>query len=100
MTPHLLPMDFVRQANRAEGGHFFDDETMRFFDSRVESTHALMNVATEDAFFVTSERFADGLRRYKVRRMDERARIHTASPQPLATLQEAQALAEVLVRPH
>ncbi len=100
MTPHLLPMDFVRQANRAEGGHFFDDEAMRFFDSRVESHHALMNVATQDAFFITSECFADGLRRYKVRRMDESARIHTASRHPLPTLEAAQALAETLVLAH
>ncbi len=100
MTPHPLPMDFVRQANRAEGGHFFDDETMRFFDSRIESRHALMNPSTEEAYFVTSERFADGLRRYKVRYIDGAARIHTASPRPLPTLGEAEALADALARAH
>lgn len=40
----------VRQANRSIGNHFFDRSTMRFFDSRVESS------LYAGRFFITSEK--------------------------------------------
>lgn len=88
--PRTIPMEYVRAANRAEGGHFFDDDTMRFFDSRIESDVAFFNVQTEDAFFVTSEQPSpESLRTYKVRRMDQHCRIRTASDKPILDRQVA-----------
>lgn len=75
---HTTPMSYLQQANRAEGGHFFDDEAMKCFDSRIESDVAFFNPVTEDAFFVTSERMSLGSPRlFKVRRFDGNCRVRT-----------------------
>lgn len=53
----------VRAANRAIGHHFFSPDTMRFFNSRVESSHV-----HGGKYFVTSERReADMPKRYTIR---------------------------------
>lgn len=58
-------MSYVKAANHAAGFHFFEADTMAFFDSRVES--GLMG----GCLFVTSEQFhgstEDGPRLYTVR---------------------------------
>lgn len=77
---HAIPMTLIREANKLHGGHFFDNEAMSFFDSRIECEEAYMNLDTQDAFFVTSECPQPGSRRmYKVRRFDENCRVRTAS---------------------
>lgn len=48
------------------GGHFFDDDTMKFFNSRVLSD--LYRVDDSRGYFVTSERYEDEPRTYSVRR--------------------------------
>lgn len=55
---HTLPGPFrsvsaIKQANREANGHFFSADTMRFFDSRVESG------VIAGRLFVTSEQFED-----------------------------------------
>ena len=55
--------DIVRR-NQDAGHHFFDDASMRFFDSKVYDR------VFSNAYFVTSEQAPAGLRRYSVRRMD------------------------------
>lgn len=61
-----MAMEDVKRKHTNAGGHFFDPETMRFFRSRIESTHA------DNGYFVTSEQFVpyDGdphPREYRVR---------------------------------
>jgi len=50
-----IPMELIKAKNKAEGGHFFDKDAMRFFNSRIEVKKA--KVKGRKAFFVTSERF-------------------------------------------
>ena len=59
----MASIDEIKQRHREVGGHFFDDPTMRFFDSRISSR-------TYGNHFVTSECSPSGLRRYTVRRID------------------------------
>ncbi len=54
----------LKEANRAAGGHFFDRDTMRFFNSKI-----LPNLYTGPGgvFFVTSEAQTEATRAYSVR---------------------------------
>lgn len=51
----------VVDLNHATGHHFFDDDTMEFFDSRIET------VLMRGRFFVTSEKGPSGPRMFTVR---------------------------------
>ncbi len=51
----------VKQRNVSKGQHFFEPETMRFFNSRVS------NILYGGRYFVTSERNNDYPRYYTVR---------------------------------
>lgn len=70
----------VKAANRNLGHHFFERDTMRFFQTRIGSTlHG-------GRLFVTSERDDsygapawDGQRRYTIRRANSDGSIHTVS---------------------
>lgn len=98
---HTLPMEYLRKANAAEGGHFFDQATMDCFESRIESREAFVNTETHDAYFVTSERMSPGAPRlYKVRRFDDNCRVRTATPQPFADLVTAEDSARRLASAH
>ncbi len=65
----------IKKQNREAGQHFFEKETMQFFDSRIESSPIRGH---ERSYFVTSEQFrgmgmcADGPRKYTVRVFDPR----------------------------
>lgn len=53
----------MKQANADEGGNWFSTDTMRFFNSRIES-----RIPIRGRFFVTSERPEDDdPRRYTIR---------------------------------
>lgn len=54
----------IQTHNRVAGHHFFDRETMRFFNSRI------LEGVYGGRFFVTSERFESDPRRYTVRKYD------------------------------
>lgn len=62
---NFATMTQIRETNKATGRHFFDRETLRFFDSRVHPQ------VYGGRYFVTSERFhgssGSGPRRYTVR---------------------------------
>jgi hypothetical protein len=62
-VPFMPSIDEIKQRHKEVGGHFFDDPTMRFFDSRISSK-------TYGNYFVTSECGPSGLRRYTVRRIE------------------------------
>lgn len=75
----------VRAANKAIGHHWFDADTMRFFNSRVESE--LIN----GRYFVTSEQFSSADQRmFNVRRVEANGAVNTVDDfQGLATKQAA-----------
>ena len=64
-------IDQIRQANRANGHHWFSPDTMRFFDSRVSSK------LYGGRFFVTSEVPPSGVREYSVRMARDTGEIET-----------------------
>lgn len=56
--------DFIHSYNKHNCGHFFDKDTMKFFNSRILSE----SFATNDKiYFITSERFEQMQRKYSVR---------------------------------
>jgi hypothetical protein len=58
-------MNEIKRANARAGQHFFEEGTMRFFNSRVGDT---VHCGPGGIFFVTSEQFDDSSpRRYTVR---------------------------------
>lgn len=93
---HTVPMSYVQAANRDAGGHFFDEDNMRFSDSRIECEGAFFNAQSQQAFFVTSECLYLGApRSFKVRRYDDdTGRIVTVSKVGIATKSEALELAK------
>lgn len=71
---HVYTSDDIRAIADHAGSHFFDDDTMRFFSSRLLSgVYAPDGYEAEEGnrfFFVTSERFGDDApRHYAVRVM-------------------------------
>ena len=71
MTKRFRDMAHVRTANINAGFHFFDQDTLRFFSSRVSDD------LYGGRFFVTSERTPDGPRQYTVRMVDDNASVTT-----------------------
>lgn len=63
----------VKEANKASGRYFFSPDTMRFFDSQIEST------LYRNQCFITSEKacFSDYTRVYHVRRARSDGSIET-----------------------
>lgn len=62
----ILSVDDLITTSERLGGHFFDADTLRFFNSRVLSD--LYRVDDSRGYFVTSERYEDEPRTYSVRR--------------------------------
>lgn len=68
--------DIKECATRICGSHFFDSDTMRFFNSRVAETAYLDGKG--GAYFTTSEKGPNGIRAYSVRHYDpERCGVET-----------------------
>lgn len=64
MTDFYYSVDNLARANRAAGGHWFDNDTMRFFGTRICAGRALFG----NRAFVTSELvWGEGARSYAVR---------------------------------
>jgi hypothetical protein len=66
----------IRKANREAGYHFFDPDTLRFFDSRIETV-------TNGRKFLTSEQFhgstESGPRKWTIRELQDDGSIETVS---------------------
>jgi hypothetical protein len=60
----------IKQRNRDAGQHFFDEASMRFFNSRISGQ-------TFGNYFVTSEKGPSGIRAYTVRFQDDDGHIWT-----------------------
>ena len=58
----------VSNMKRMTKGHFFDDETMAFFNSRVETV--ALSKDNKKYYFVTSEKYKDERRQYTLRSFD------------------------------
>lgn len=87
----------IKAANKEAGFYFFERDTMRFFDSRVESKRPLRG-----RYFITSEQFhgSDGYsapRAYTVREIDSNGNIDTVGEfQQFATYQDARSFIDTL----
>ncbi|AYQ98483.1 hypothetical protein KIMCHI1738_96 [Corynebacterium phage Kimchi1738] len=78
----LHPVQMAEKNTRA-GYHFFDDDTMKFFQSIIETS------CTDHGAFITSERYDTGLRHYRVRVFCENGKVITVSEQ-IGTRKHAQ----------
>tara|TARA_B100000683_G_scaffold176014_1_gene169492 strand:- start:368 stop:688 length:321 start_codon:yes stop_codon:yes gene_type:complete len=58
----------ISNMKRMTKGHFFDDETMSFFNSRVETV--ALSKDNKKYYFVTSEKYKDERRQYTLRSFD------------------------------
>lgn len=56
-------MDDVIMANRKAGQHWFDEDTLRFFQSRFGKLYG-------DRYFISSEKSPNNPRRWSVRKVD------------------------------
>ena len=79
----------IKTANRAKGHHWFDNDTLGFFKSRVgESVYG-------GRFFVSSEKGPNMQRRYTVREASKDGSISTVGEfQQYATLAQARSAAQ------
>jgi hypothetical protein len=92
---YMRTIEDIKKRNREVGHHFFDSETMSFFASRIYPK-------VFGDYFVTSEQFPAGPRRYSVRRMDwDTGAIETVGLfQQFTTLAEAMREAKELATQH
>lgn len=60
-TQTLGSIGDVERLNRSAGKHYFDEDTMRFFNSRIETD------LIRGRFFITSEKGPDERRRFSIR---------------------------------
>ena len=84
--------------NRNPEGHFFDKETMRFFDSRI--CYASVRIKDADWYFITSEKcdfVGDPDRMYTVRKMKLDGNIETIGEFNTLTKYQAEKLLNELV---
>lgn len=98
----MTTMNDIRMANIRAGQHFFDSDTMRFFDSRV---HPEVFEGAGDVLFITSEQFhgSDGRsnpRKYTIRRFHPATGGVTSASefQAFASLFDARAAAEESIK--
>lgn len=85
----MKTMAEAKQANKNFGGHFFDRQAMRFFNSKIESE------LIEGRFFVTSERFDDNSPKlFTIREIAPTGEMLS----DVGNFQEFQTLADALVR--
>lgn len=78
----------VRAVNKAAGKHWFSQDSMRFFNSRV------FECVYGGRYFVSSERCGRHRRKYTVRMVDDDGLIHTVGDfQQYATRKQAHAAA-------
>lgn len=98
----MRTLNDVKAAATEHGSHWFDRDTMAFFNTRLQSKVYPMD--TGDILFVTSERMdADHPRRYSIRRAyfdgEGRFQIRTIGDfQEYATADEAHRAAKLLAR--
>lgn len=58
--------ELISQYNYLSSGHFFDKDTMRFFNSRVTSNYR--RLSDTEALFITTEKAPNGVRKATIRR--------------------------------
>ena len=57
--------DLINQYQRLSSGHFFDSDTMRFFNSRLTNQYKRVN--DSEAFFITTVKGPNGIRLATIR---------------------------------
>lgn len=89
----------LKERVKACGGHFFDRDTMRFFNSKLHSVHP--NARENSTYFVTSEQFVPSSgparpRRYSVGKFVDCRTEHVGEFQQYANVRDARAAARKL----
>ena len=89
---HCYTMQEIKEYNKLAGFHFFDDDTMRFFNSRIGKR---LYQGPTGVYFVTSEKFDyDSERMYTVRQFNpDEKNISTIGEFNQLTQSEARTLA-------
>lgn len=82
----VVPIDTLI---RKHSGHWFDQDSKRFFNSKWDS-HALQNEGSIFAYFISSERHDDDARKYTIRRFNM-VNGEVSSPYPSIPIFEFQA---------
>lgn len=88
-----VTLEEFKRHNESIGNHWFSEDTMRFFDSRVETWDG------NTGLFITSEVNPSGVKAYSIRRADfETGRVSTVGVfHSYKTLKKAQdALTEII----
>lgn len=87
-------IDQVKRANKAAGLHFFDKDTISFWNSKIEPR------IYAGRYFITSEQFEEGdPRLYSVRDAEESGRVKTQASR-LKSKREAEETIDALLRAH
>ena len=71
MSHHFNSMDEIRATNSNAGQHFFDEDTLVFFNSNIHRE------VYDGRYFITSEKGPDNVRLFSVRRANEDGTITT-----------------------
>lgn len=92
--PNFKTIEEIKAFNEEKGKYFFSKDTMKFFNSKVETS------VYGGVFFVTSERMElDRPKRYTVRQVEESGNIKTiGSMQQYSTLASARDEAKRLAK--
>ena len=70
-TYHFDSIDEIRATNRNAGQHFFDEDTLRFFGSRIHDE------VYRGRYFITSEKGPSGGRLFTIRKANTNGTIST-----------------------
>lgn len=70
----LTTLTEIKNVNHKAGEYYFSPDTMRFFKSRISET---LYPVSNGAYFVTSEKGPDNVRRYSVRFAHDNGKIET-----------------------
>lgn len=95
-----ITIDEAKRINKEKGFHFFDRDTMRFFNSRIEKDALQFGQLIDNKYFVTSEQFVPShgkpdKRKYTVRKYyPDTGNVKTIGEfQEFATKKQARAFA-------
>lgn len=82
---YFSTIPLLKEANRKLGQHWFSKDTMKFFNTQIES------IIYDGNYFITSEKFNDEHpRKYTVRSFNADGRVFTIGKfQQFSTLEEA-----------
>ncbi len=92
-TFYIMGIDGLKRYATAQGNHFFDPSSMRFFNSRIGAYDLVSGL------FISSEKGPDNVRKYTIRKLDyETGNVDTIGKfQQYSTLAQAKRAFKTLV---